>query len=81
MTQQLVLIDAAVLESIDQRLARMEAQLAPLAPLADAAQWLTVAEAAERYGVSRSTICRWVREGSWLAEGSGAARRVRPVPE
>lgn len=61
--------------------AAVRAELSPIAsaiaPLLDEAGWLTIAGAAEKFNVDRSTINRWVQNGRMEAKGAGQSRRVR----
>jgi excisionase family DNA binding protein len=67
--------------SVANELQRMRSEIAEmrtlLAPIMKDAGWLTVKDAATKYGVDVSTINRWVQSGRMCAKGAGASRRVR----
>lgn len=59
-------------------LARLEAKLdALLAIVQPPPRWVSVADYAERKGVSKQTVYRWIASGAIEARGSGKSREVK----
>lgn len=67
-------IRAAVAEIVDPLVREIHELKAMLNP---PKEWLTVKEAEAHYGVSASTLYRWIDEGSVESRGCGKARRIR----
>ena len=69
-----------------ERLDRMERLIIDLAARLDGAtvtpapEWLTISQAAERLGVDRSTVHRWIEAGRLQAKGHRKQRRVLVKP-
>lgn len=71
-------IDAAITEAVAKAVAPLEREIREMRAMIDPPKvWGTVAEAADHYGRSKSTIRRRIADGRLESKGSGALRRVR----
>lgn len=71
-------IDAAIREAVAEAVAPLAREIRDLRTKLDPPkEWLTVKEAEAHFGVSASTLYRWIDEGSVETRGKGKARRIK----
>mgnify|MGYP001549172770 CR=1 FL=1 len=73
----LIAVDPDALRDLHRELAALRREVEALRETVAPDEWRSVTDAAACYGVSESTVRRWIAAGRIEARGAGKTRQVR----